>query len=438
MAIPAIHKMRWRKGKLLLRDIADATLADPASAVKRGFSPPLATWLAGELGEEVADTLTRQAVRNRGVFDPDAVTRTVRRCLAGESSLRPAVMMLYSFEVWAQRWLGPVPSSTAPAVEVSSAPELSVVIVSWNTVDLTRAALRSLEDHLGSVAHEVIVVDNASADGSQEMIAAEFPHVRLIRNSENVGFGRANNQGMAVARGRWFLLLNSDAELTDGSVAALFRRIQGDRTLGIAHCRLVSPDGGLQYTTYRFPSVKLALLDNVGLSKVVPARVRENLLGGYWEQNYERDVDSVAGAFMLLPREVFEETGGFAEEIFMYGEDIEWCSRIKEHGWRVRYFPDATVLHQNHASTARWVDDKRRIAICIAADQRLITARDGRTAATAYRAIRVLGATMRLLYYRLRLSLGGDARERYRPLIPGCTDVLRALLARSKRPDDGR
>ncbi len=438
LAIPATHKMRWRKGKLLLRDIADARLADPTSAIKRGFSPPLATWLAGELGDEVADTLTRQAVGERGVFDPDAVTRTVRRCLAGETSLVPAVMMLYSFEVWAQRWLGPAPSSTAAAVEIRSAPDLSVVIVSWNTAELTRAALRSLEDHLSSAAHEVIVVDNASADGSQEMIASEFPHVRLIRNSENVGFGRANNQGMGVARGRWFLLLNSDAKLIDGSVATLWRRIQDDRTLGVAHCRLVSPDGGLQYTTYRFPSVKLALLDNVGLSKLAPARVRENLLGGYWEQNYERDVDSVAGAFMLLPREVFEETGGFAEEIFMYGEDIEWCYRIQEHGWRVRYFPDATVLHQNHASTDKWIDDTRRTAISIGAQRAMVAERYSDADAAVYLAILILATASRLLYYRTRGLMQGADAARFRSMVPGYTTSLKALLSLLVQPRDAR
>ncbi len=431
MAISPAHKLRWRTGKLLLRELAEQAVPDPTSAVKRGFSPPLVTWLQGPLGEDVADTLARDAVGDRGIFDPGAVARTVRRCLAGDSSLVPAVMMLYSFEVWAQSWLKPSSYPADSTLTLTVPPELSVIVVSWNTAEFTRAALQSIERHLSSVPHEVIVVDNASRDGSPEMVASEFPSVRLIRNAQNVGFGRANNQGMAVARGRWFLLLNSDAELIDESVAKLFRRIAGERTLGVAHCRLVSPDGSLQYTTYRFPSVRLALLDTLGLSKLGPKRLREGLLGGYWEQTEEREVDAVAGAFMLVRREVFEESRGFDESIFMYGEDVEWCQRINASGWRITYFPDATVLHQNHASTEKWIADERRIALCIAADQRLIAQRAGRGAAAAHRVIRALGTAERLLYYRMRIAADADARARYDGMIAGCKVSLKALLSRT-------
>jgi asparagine synthase (glutamine-hydrolysing) len=433
MAIPVAHKMRFRQGKLLLRDIADQTLTDPTSHIKRGFSPPLMTWLAGELGEEIADTLTREAISDRGVFDPDAATRVVRRCLAGDRSLAPALMMLYSFEVWAQRWLGAPAAATAPVPELAVRPAVSVIIVSWNTLELTRAALQSLRDHFGSIPHEVVVVDNASTDGSQEMVEAEFPDVRLIKNSENVGFGRANNQGMGVARGAWFLLLNSDAALIDDSVATLWRRISGDRTLGIAHCRLISPDGSLQHTTYRFPSVRVAALDNLGLSRLASAHVREDLLGSYWDQTYERDVDSVAGAFMLLPRDVFEETRGFDERIFMYGEDIEWCYRIQQRGWRVRYFPDATVRHQNHASSDKWVDDTARVAIAIAAQREMVANQDGRLAAAFYMSVLVLGTSLRLVYYRARGRGSSGPSDRFRAMVPGYAALLRAQLSMLRR-----
>src|SRR4051795_8762779 len=240
MAMPAHHKMRFTQGKQLLREVARDTLDAPPSRRKRGFSPPLGAWLAGPLGEEIRDALARPVVQRRGIFAPAEVERVVQRCLDGEPRLTPAVMMLYSFEAWAQRWLdAPGPSQVAapqPPIELAArAPEVSVIIVNWNTRDLTAACLRSVARHLSSIPHEVIVVDNASGDGSAEMLATGFPGVRLIANPENVGFGRANNQAMAIARGESLLLLNSDTELVDDSVARLATRMRSDPEIGVAH-----------------------------------------------------------------------------------------------------------------------------------------------------------------------------------------------------------
>ncbi len=308
-------------------------------------------------------------------------------------------------------------------------PRLSVIVVSWNTLELTRAALQSVDTHLASVAHEIIVVDNASTDGTQEMIEAEFPRVRLIRNADNRGFGKANNQGMAIARGEWLLLLNSDAELMDDSVARLFARVQDDHTIGVAHCRLISPDGTTQYSTYRLPSAKIALLDNLGLSRFMPNDSRADLLGGYWDQSFERDVEAVAGAFMLLPRLAYQQTGGFDERIFMYGEDLEWCQRIGRMGFRIRYFPDATVMHHHHASSAKLLGDHRRITASLATQTQIVRERDGVIAAGLYVLLLGVGASMRLAYYLVRGRSKSADGERFRSMIRPQLAVLRALLA---------
>ncbi|MDA8067653.1 MAG: asparagine synthase (glutamine-hydrolyzing) [Actinomycetota bacterium] len=436
MAIPVQHKMRWTKGKLLLRDIAASTLDDPTSAVKRGFSPPLSTWLRGDLGLEIADTLTYTTIRARGIFDANVTTETVRRALAGDSRLVPAVMMLFSFEVWAQHWFGyrhlaGAGSRLAP-IEISGSdrprPELSVVIVSWNTRDLTRAALQSLQTHLGSLPHEVIVVDNNSSDGSQAMILEEFPQVRLMANDENLGFGRANNQGMAVARGRYFLLLNSDAALIDDGVVRLVDRLRRQPTVGVAHCKLLSVDGTMQHTTYRFPTVRLAILDNLAVSRLLGARRRENLLGGYWNQSSERDVDAVAGAFMLLRREVYEQTGGFNERIFMYGEDIEWCARINDRAWKVRLYPEVSVLHHDHSSSEKLLGDSCRITLSLAGQVSLVRKRQGAVSSVAFMLVLLVATTLRLAYYSLRQMGPGGSGERFRAMIPFQRAVLRSLL----------
>lgn len=280
----------------------------------------------------------------------------------------------------------------------TDAPDLSVVIVNWNTADLLQAALLSLDRHLDQVAHEVIVVDNASSDRSVQMVHEVFPQVRLICNDENVGFGRANNQGMTAASGEWLLLLNSDAELLDDSVARLLVRMKNDSGVGVGHCRLLSADDTQQYTTYRFPSMQIALLDGLGLNNLLPRRQREALLAGYWDQSYDRDVDWVAAAFMLIRREVFAQTGGFDPTIFMYGEDLEWCWRIRDAGWRIRFYADGAVRHQNHVSSdLRW--GAERIAICLARQHEIVVARRGRAVATAIGATGFVGTCLRALRY---------------------------------------
>lgn len=429
MRIPARHKMRLMTGKLLLRELARQTLNEPTSRPKRGFSPPVSSWLRGPLGDEVRDTLAEPAVRERGIFDPNAVSRVVRECFAGNDRLVPPLMMLYSFEVWAQRWLDGTADAPAqsrvPAVQADG-PELSVIIVNWNTEKLTRACLRSLERHLARIDHEVIVVDNASADGSVDMITNEFPSVRLIANEDNRGFGVANNQAMRVARGRWFLLLNSDTELIDDSVADLFERVRRTRDVGVAHCQLVLPDGRLQHSAYRFPSIRLALFEDLGVYKLAPRIAPTALLGGYWDYAEERDVDWVAGAFMLLPRRVFEQTGGFDERLFMYGEDLEWCHRIHDRGWRVRYYPDASIVHVDHASSEiRWGD--KRIALCLQRQRDIYTERSGPFRGAILISLRLIGAALRTAYYSLRGRLGGDSAQSYRDMQPYLRSTLRAL-----------
>jgi asparagine synthase (glutamine-hydrolysing) len=419
MKIPAHHKMSLREGKVLLRRVA-RTVAPPGTVTKgkRGFTVPLDAWIRGELAETLRDVLSVAAVRRRGIFDAEAVSRLLERYLAGESRFMQPVMMLFAFEQWARRVLDSPPvAAPERTIGVSSpAPDLSVVVVNWNTRAILHECLASIARHLSNVSHEVIVVDNASSDGSADMVGGEFPAVRLLRNAENVGFARANNQAMRVARGAWFLLLNSDTVLTDASVAALFETVRGQPGVGLAHCRLGSEDGRLQHSTYRFPSIRLALLEDFGFYKFLSRRRRGDiLLGGYWDQAVEREVDWVAGAFMLLPRAVFDATGGFSEAFFMYGEDMEWCYRIRDAGWRIRYYPQAQLIHRDHSSAAiRWGD--RRIAICIDRQVTIYEMRNGRTLGVVFRLVRTGGALFRAAYFAARGALGGTHAAYYRDM----------------------
>lgn len=431
MSIPARHKMRLVKGKLVLRDVAERDLPEPVARVKRGFSPPLTHWLQGELQEQIRDVLAPASVRRRGVFDPGAVERVLKGALGGDARLVPPAMMLYAFECWAQGWLDePAPRATSsPVVVERGEPSLSVIVVNWNTRERLRACLGSIDRHLGQVDHEVLVVDNASSDGSAEMVTEEFPAVRLMRNAQNIGFGRANNQAMRAARGRWLLLLNSDTELRDDSVARLLPEVRSEPGIGVAHCRLEFPDGRLQHTTYRFPRLHLALIENLGLYKLLSRRrTGALLLGGYWEQDEARDVDWVSGAFMLLPREVFTQAGGFDERLFMYGEDLEWCYRIREQGWRIRYYPQASVVHFDHTSSEiRWGDGDERVALCLRRQHDTYVERRGRARGAAFMALALAGAVLRTVYYAARSRVPGPRAEGYRDMHGYAATSLRIL-----------
>lgn len=308
----------------------------------------------------------------------------------------------------------------------NEAVDLSVIVVNWNTRERLRDCLTSVDQHLAPIRHEVIVVDNASEDGSSEMVSRNFPHVELARNGENVGFGRANNQAMRMAKGNWFLLLNSDTTLVDSSVAGLFERVRDTTEIGVAHCRLILGDGRLQHSAYRFTSVRLAALEDLGLYKLVSRRrAGETLLGGYWDYARERDVDWVSGAFMLVPRRVFEVTGGFDERLFMYGEDMEWCQRIQASDWRVRYYPEASVKHFDHSSSnLRWGDE--RITICLHRQLGLYREQNGAARAAVLLSLRIVGSTLRTTYYSFRIL--GPRGDSYLPMRRYTMHALRVLV----------
>jgi GT2 family glycosyltransferase len=288
---------------------------------------------------------------------------------------------------------------------------LSIIIVNWNTRDITRNCLRSVREHVSGIAYEVIVVDNASSDGSVEMIRAEFPDVRLIANDANLGFGRANNQAMRVARGEFFFLLNSDTVIFDEAIQRLVKFIMDDPAIGIAGCKLLFEDRTLQASCSRFPSIRCALLEDLMLYKFLPRRLQgELLLGGYWPHDRARDVDAVWGAAMLVRREVFEQTGGFDERIFMYGEDLEWSMRVRDCGWRIAFTPAAAIIHLNHKSSEKKYGDER-IDLCHKRAYEIYRRRAGFAAMSVLMLIKTIGALIRVGYFGLRASRKGRMRD---------------------------
>jgi GT2 family glycosyltransferase len=293
---------------------------------------------------------------------------------------------------------------------------LSVIVVSYNTRALLRECLLSLRRHLSTLRHEVLVVDNASHDGSAEEIERDFAEVQLLRSAENLGFGRANNLAMKAARGDVFLLINSDARLVDGSIVGLVAALRARPDVGVMGPRLEQPpDGRLQPSAYRFGWLRLLALEELGLYKLLSSRKRADvLLGGYWDHASAREADWLVGACLLVRREAFERAGGFDPAIFLYGEEEEWCERIRALGFTVLYRPEARVEHVGHASANALLGNEGRLRRCLEAADRHVERREGRVAAALLWPVRVIGALQRLGYFSLRRlwrAPDGDSRR---------------------------
>ncbi len=223
--------------------------------------------------------------------------------------------------------------------------DLSVVIVNWNTRDELNDCLKSAlaED---SVSTEIVVVDNASSDGSVEMLHGEFPGVRVIANTGNYGFARASNQGIEATGGRYVLLLNPDCVVHPGAFAELVRFGDVNPDVGIFGIRILNPDGSVFESCRRFPTLAAGIFRNALLARLFPRNpyVREYLMSD-WAHDEEREVDWVSGAALVARREMLDAIGALDERFFMYCEDVDIAYRAKRNGWRVMYFPGATVMH---------------------------------------------------------------------------------------------
>jgi GT2 family glycosyltransferase len=232
--------------------------------------------------------------------------------------------------------------------------DVSIIIVNWNTKELLRDCLSSVYEHAGDIDYEIIVIDNASTDGSAEMVKNDFGQVILIENTENRGFAAANNQGMAVAKGRYVLLLNSDTIVLDNAIAKTVRFADENPRAAVTGCRVLNPDRTLQRTCFRFPSILNMLLSSTYLYKLFPKNRffgREQMT--WWDRNDVRQVDVVTGCYMLVRREAIEQVGMMDEGFFIYGEETDWCYRFKNEGWKVMFAPVGQIIHFGGQSTAQ-------------------------------------------------------------------------------------
>jgi len=243
-------------------------------------------------------------------------------------------------------------------------PDVSVIILNFNTLNLTRMCLESLEkSRLGKFKMEVIVCDNASTDNTETMVRKEFPNVLMIQNGENIGFAAGNNPGIRKSKGRYILLLNSDTEVTPTAVATMIEFMDSHSKAGAATCTLVLPNGSMDPACHRgFPTPWAAATYLTKLEKILP---KTKLFGeyhqGYKDLKTAHQVDAISGAFFMVRREVISKVGLLDEDYFMYAEDIDWAYRIKKAGWEIWFNPKASVLHKKKQSGRANILRKRRV-----------------------------------------------------------------------------
>lgn len=231
---------------------------------------------------------------------------------------------------------------------------LSVIIVSYNTRALLQTCLSALLLDTDPDETEIIVVDNASLDASSDMVAQEFPQVHLIRNSTNVGFAAANNQGLRLARGSYLLLLNSDTQLLTGAVGQLMKTMQQNTSIGAVGGKLLNADRSLQPSAGYFPflwQVAAWMLFVDDIFRNASWMHSYHLENSAWYEQ-QQQVDWITGACLMVSRACYEKVGGLDEHIFMYGEEVEWCYRMRLAGYVVVYQPAAMLIHSKGASAA--------------------------------------------------------------------------------------
>lgn len=226
--------------------------------------------------------------------------------------------------------------------------DLSIIIVSYNVKGYLLACLRSIYAQAAKMSLEVIVVDNASTDGTVEAVRDAFPQVQLLANRENLGFARGNNLGFRASSGRYVLFLNPDTEVNEGALAGLVRLAEGHPEAAAFTCRVLNPDGSLQHSCFHFPNLRMAFY---GFFPLVPMDSPAN--GRYPPEQYEHPFrpEHVLGACLMFRRAVLEELGGWDERFFMYFEETDLCYRLRRAGHVILYTPEVSIVHYGGRST---------------------------------------------------------------------------------------
>ncbi len=241
--------------------------------------------------------------------------------------------------------------------------DLSIIIVNYNVKEFLQNLLYSIAKACQHISSEIIIVDNASDDGSSELIREKFPDVKLIVNQKNLGFSKANNIGLKVASGNFLLLINPDTIVREDTFQKMLNFFEEYREAGMAGCKILNPDGTLQLACRRsFPGPWTSFCKVTGLSSIFPkSKIFASYNLTYLDEDQTYEVDALSGSFMMMRREALQMVGGLDEQFFMYGEDLDLCYRIQKAGFKVFYVHSTQIIHYKGESTKRSSIDETKI-----------------------------------------------------------------------------
>jgi len=248
-----------------------------------------------------------------------------------------------------------MPQSKSVQIKLPSiTTNLSIIIVSYKRLDCLRKCVQSIIDTVKQIRYEIIIVDNQSADGTPEVICREFPSLRMIENTENLGFAKGNNQGILASRGKFILLLNNDTEALPESIETLFKIISHSPEVGLLGCRLIYPDMNIQQSFGRMLNPITQLGQKLFINKIFENSgnpIAKSLLTNW--HSVEKDVDWIRGTCMMIRREALAQAGLMDEHFFMFFEDVDMSTQIRKTGWKVRFTPKASIIHHEGASVSK-------------------------------------------------------------------------------------
>ncbi len=288
-------------------------------------------------------------------------------------------------------------STQPPSIRVS------IIIVSWNAKAYLDLCLASISDKTCAAPWEIIVVDNASTDGSPELVTQKYPHVRLIRNETNLGFAKANNIGATYSRGQYLGFINSDVEVLDAGITRLVDYCDSHPEAGLVGPHIYGADGKTQRSCRGFPTLWNMLCRALALDTLFP---RLKIVSGYslsyWPQNELKQVDILSGCFWLARKTAVAQVGLLDENFFIYGEDMDWCKRFRKGGWKLAYVPAAEAIHYGGASSAN--DPVRFFVEMQRADLQYWRKHHARPVAACYFVITCIHMLIRTIAYSVSLS----------------------------------
>ena len=284
--------------------------------------------------------------------------------------------------------------------------DLSIIIINWNTKDFVRGCLASVRAHAGAMEYEVLVVDNASYDGCEQMIKTEFPEVVFIQSDVNAGFAKANNLAFGQSRGRCVLFLNPDTEIQEGALQRLVASLDTIPTSGMVGARLLNSDLSLQTTCVTaLPSILNQALSSAPLREAFPRWSMWGMQPLFDEVENPVQVEAISGACMMARRGVIEQVGGFSTNYFMYSEDMDLCLKVAKSGWQIYYVPAARIVHHAGGSSSLRQESNFSSIMLRQSVLRFMELHRGKGYATGYRYSMAFVATCRILVLVLALPV---------------------------------